>query len=174
MRMLSRRFVGFAMMVALLGLFATSGPVFAGQSDANHNYVATFSSSEEVPITDNGTNGVAFFHINDDGQSIDYKIWVSAINDPIAAHIHVAGIGINGPVVVPLYAGKNVGAASGVLVSGTITAKDLDGPMKGKTMDDLFAAMKSGGTYFNIHTVLHPGGQARGQIHSDDNVRLGS
>jgi hypothetical protein len=174
MRTLSRRFVAFAMMGALLGLFAASGPVFAAQSDANHSYVAIFSSSNEVPLTDNGTSGVAFFHINDDGQTMDYKIWVNAINDPIAAHIHVGGVGVNGPVVVPLYAGKNVSAASGVLVSGTITAKDLDGPMKGKTMDDLFAAMKSGGTYFNIHTVLHPGGQARGQIHSDDNVRLGS
>ncbi len=173
MRTLSRRFVAFAMMVALLGLFVTGGPVFAGQADANHDYVATFSSSEEVPLTDAGTYGVAFFHINDDGQSMDYKVWINAINDPVAAHIHVGGGGVNGPVVVPLYAGKNAGAVSGVLSSGTITAKDLDGPLKGKTMDDLFAAMKSGGTYFNVHTVLHPGGEARGQIHTDEDTRLG-
>jgi hypothetical protein len=173
MRTLSRRFVAFAMMVALLGLFASGGPVFAGQSDANHDYVATFSSGEEVPPTTTGTYGTAFFHINADGQSMDYKIWITAINDPIAAHIHVGGIGVNGPVVVPLYAGKNAGAVSGVLASGTITVKDLDGPLKGKTMDDLFAAMKSGGTYFNVHTVLNPGGEARGQIHSNENTRLG-
>jgi hypothetical protein len=173
MRTLSRRFVAFAMMGALLGLFAASSPVFAAQSDAGHSYVATFSSSNEVPLTDNGTSGVVFFHINDDGQSMDYKIWISAINDPIAAHIHVGGVGINGPVVVALYANKNPGAVSGVLASGTITVKDLDGPMKGKTMEDLFAAMNSGGTYFNVHTVTHPGGEARGQIHTDDNTRLG-
>ena len=174
MRTLSRRFVGFAMMVTLLGLMAFSGPVSAGQVDANHSYVATFSASDEVPLNEIGTNGIAYFHINDDGQSMDYKVWVYAINDPVAAHIHVGGIGVNGPVVVPLFSGKDTGAVSGTVSSGTITAKDLDGPMKGKTMDDLFAAMKSGNTYFNIHTVKYAGGQARGQIHTDENVRLGS
>jgi hypothetical protein len=50
--------------------------------------------------------------------------------------------------------------------SGTITEKDLTGPLQGKTMDDLFAAMKSGGAYTNVHTAKNPGGESRGQIHS--------
>jgi hypothetical protein len=101
-------------------------------------------------------------------------LWINAINNPIAAHIHVGGVGVNGPVVVPLYAGKDVGAFSGILSSGTITAKDLDGPLKGKTMDDLFAAIKSGGAYVNVHTVKNPGGEARGQVRSGEVLRLGS
>lgn len=174
MRRLSRGFVGFAVMVALLGLFTFSGPVFAGQADAGHNYVAVISSGEEVPISDTGTYGIAYLHINDDGQSMTWNLWINVINNPVAAHIHVGGIGVNGPVVVPLYAGKDVGAFSGQLSSGTITAKDLDGPLKGKTMDDLFAAIKSGGAYVNVHTVKNPGGEARGQLHSDEVQRLGN
>ncbi|MGI8855412.1 MAG: CHRD domain-containing protein [Thermomicrobiales bacterium] len=173
MRTVSRRFVGFAVMMTLLGLVAFSDPVSAGQADANNDWMATFSSSDEIPLTDNGTWGIAWMHINDDGQSMNWVLWVSAINNPIAAHIHMGGPGVNGPVVVALYAGKNVGSFSGVMSSGTITAKDLDGPLKGKTMDDLFTAMKTNGAYVNVHTEAHPGGEARGMIRSDEDGRLG-
>lgn len=174
MRSLSRRFMGCAMLVALLGLFVVGAPVAANVTDANHDYISIISSGEEVPVTDTGTYGWAIFHINADGQSMTWTLWINAIDNPVAAHIHVGGIGVNGPVVVLLYSGKNVGPFSGVMSSGTITAKDLDGPLKGKTMDDLFAAMKSGGAYTNVHTAIHPGGEARGQVHSDENGRLGS
>ncbi|MGI8689636.1 MAG: CHRD domain-containing protein [Thermomicrobiales bacterium] len=166
MQGLSRRFMGFAVLVALLGLFVVGAPVAASVTDANHDYIATTTPGGEVPFSDSGTYGWAILHINDDGQSMTWTLWVNAINDPIAAHIHVGGIGVNGPVVVSLYSGKNVGPFSGVMSSGTITAKDLDGPLKGKTMDDLFAAMKSGNAYVNIHTVKNPGGESRGQVHS--------
>ena len=166
MQGLSRRFMGFAVLVALLGLFVVGAPVSAGMKDADHDYISIISSGEEVPVTDTGTYGWATYHINSDGESMTWTLWINAINDPVAAHIHVGGIGVNGPVVVPLYSGKNVGPFSGVMSSGTITVKDLDGPLKGKTMDDLFAAIKSGNAYTNVHTAKNPGGEARGQIHS--------
>lgn len=166
MQRISRRFMGFAMLVSLLGLFVVGAPVSANIKDAGHDYAAALSSGEEVPTSDAGTYGWALFHINEDGQSMTWVLWVNAITNPVAAHIHVGGVGVNGPVVVALYSGKNVGSFSGVLSSGTITAKDLDGPLKGKTMDDLFAAMKSGGAYTNVHTAKNPGGESRGQIHN--------
>jgi len=167
-------FVRLAVLAALLGLFAVAAPVSAARGDAGHNYIAIISSANEVPITDTGTYGWATFHINDDGQSISYVLWINAINNPIAAHIHLGGVGVNGPVVVTLYSSKSAGAVSGVLSSGTVTAADLSGPLKGMTMDKLFAAMKNGNAYTNVHTVKHPGGEARGQIRSSENGRLGS
>lgn len=168
MRRLSRGFIGFAVMVALLGAFAVGGPVAAGTADAGHNYFSAISGGDEVPIVGPGTYGWALYHINDDGQSMTWVLYMSAINDPTAAHIHIGAPRNAGPVVVPLYSGKNVGPFSGVLSSGTITAKDLDGPLKGKTMDDLFAAIKSGNAYTNVHTAVNPGGESRGQIRSGD------
>ncbi len=165
-------FVRLAVLVALLGLFTVAAPVSAASVNAGHDYSATITPGEEVPVPDAGPYGWALFHINDDGQSMSWVLWVSVINDPTAAHIHVGGIGVNGPVVVPLYSGKTVGAFSGVLSSGTITAADLTGPMKGMTMDDLFAAMKSGKTYVNVHSAKHPGGESRGQVHSDEDGSL--
>lgn len=172
MRRLSRGFVGFAVMVALLGLFAFGGPVSAAQADADHDYIAVLSSGDEVPTSEVSSNGYASFHINNDGQSMSFVLWLNEITDPVAAHIHLGIVHNNGPVVVPLFSGKNVGPFSGMLSSGTITAKDLDGPLKGKTMDDLFAAMKSGGTYVNVHTAKNPGGETRGQIHSGEAGKL--
>lgn len=172
MRRLSRGCVGFAVMVALLGVVAFSGPVFAGQTDANHDYISIISPGEEVPVTDAGTYGWAMYHINADGQSMTWTLYMNAINNPVAAHIHIAPKGNNGPVVVPLYSGKDVGPFSGVMSSGTITAKDLDGPLKGKTMDDLFAAIKAGNAYTNVHTAKNPGGESRGQIQSAETPRL--
>src|SRR5690242_4339140 len=115
MRKLSRGFVGSVMIVTLLGLFVLGSPVAAGVSDAGHDYISTFSSGEENPPTDTGTYGLATFHINDDGQTMDYRIWLYEMNDPTAAHIHLGGLGTNGPVIVPLYSGKNAGVASGTL-----------------------------------------------------------
>ncbi len=173
MKGLSRRFMGVAVLVVLLGLFVVGAPVSAATVDADHDYISIISSGEEVPFSDAGTYGWAIYHINDDGQSMTWTLWLNAINNPVAAHIHVGGIGVNGPVVVPLYSGKDTGAVGGVLSSGTITAANLDGPMKGKTMDDLFAAIKSGNAYTNVHTAKSPGGEARGQIHSSEVGRLG-
>lgn len=174
MRTLSRRFVGLMMVSVLLGLFVVGGSVSAATVDAGHNYMAVLSSGDEVPIAEQDALGWAYLHINDDGQSMTWTLWMNAINDPVAGHIHIGAFGNNGPVVVPLYSGKNVGPFSGMMSSGTITAKDFDGPLKGKTMDDLFAAMKIGNAYVNVHSVKYPGGQTRGQIRSDENLRLGS
>jgi len=49
-------------------------------------------------------------------------------------------------------------------VSGTITAADLTGPLAGKTMGDLVAAIRAGNIYINFHTASFPAGEIRGQL----------
>jgi hypothetical protein len=53
---------------------------------------------------------------------------------------------------------------SGELAKGTITDKNLVGPLAGKTIADLVKLIKDGGAYVNVHTPAHPGGEIRGQI----------
>ena len=53
---------------------------------------------------------------------------------------------------------------TGVLVTGTITAADLVGPLAGQQMSALIDAIRAGNTYFNVHTVVHQPGEIRGQI----------
>lgn len=175
MRAWSRWLAASAMLMALVGLMAFGGTASAGTADANHNYVAVLQSGNEVPPNAEGSSGIAWFHINSDGQSMDYAVYFWNITNPRMGHIHLGGPGVNGPVVLPLFNSTSInGNYSGLIASGTATAKDLTGPLQGKTMDDLFAAMKSGGTYSNFHTVKLPAGETRGPVVPNEALRLGA
>lgn len=59
--------------------------------------------------------------------------------------------------------------------SGTLRYDDdfrasaLGGPLEGKTLDDLRAAIVAGNIYVNIHTTEYPAGVARGQLEPQSN-----
>jgi hypothetical protein len=86
----------------------------------------------------------------------------------ILSHIHQAGAGVNGPIVVDSLISPAVpvavvnGAAaytrSNLTVTPAIAAAILANPA---------------GFYFNVHTVLSPGGVARGQLFVDQGVGPG-
>jgi hypothetical protein len=131
--------------------------------------VAHLSSSEEVPTNDSRATGQAIFRLSRDGTSIHYRLIVANIHDVTMAHIHLAPVGVNGPVVAWLYPEGPPpqllpGRTSGVLATGTITAADLVGPLAGESLDALVAQLAAGNGYVNVHTSAFPGGEIRGQI----------
>lgn len=77
-------------------------------------------------------------------------------------HIHSAAEGENGPIVVTLFNFDS--PQSEVLQNSNFTASNLEGPMQGKTMSDLIAAMQNGTTYVNVHTEQNPEGEIREQL----------
>jgi hypothetical protein len=150
--------------LSLLALPSLGG-IAAADSQAR-NFVAHLDGDDETPPVQTGAQGQAIFHLSQDGSALSYKLIVANIDDPFAAHIHVAQVGVAGPVVAFLYPGPAIaGRFDGVLATGTITAGDLKGPLAGHPLSDLIAAMASGNTYTNVHTAQHPGGEIRGQIH---------
>lgn len=133
------------------------------------NFHAHAKGSEEVPSVDTRAQGQATFRLARDGNSVEFKLNVSNIEDVLMAHIHLAPAGSNGGVVVWLYpAGPPPqlipGRHQGELASGTFTADDLVGPLAGASLGDLIEAMRNGGAYVNVHTTANPGGEVRGQI----------
>lgn len=173
MRAWSRGFIGFAVLVALLGTVSFSSP--ASAAHANRNFGAILMSGNENPASDAGAMGIAYFTTNNDGSAINYSVYFWNITDPQAGHIHVGNAKTNGPVVVTLFDGKTTsikGNYSGMIATGTIMAKDFSGPMQGKTMNDLLTEMKNGNTYANFHSIKDPGGTARGQIGYFEDMRL--
>jgi hypothetical protein len=126
-------------------------------------FTSQMSGTEEVPPVDTTATGTAEFNLGTNG--IDYQASVSGISGVTAAHIHSGNVGENGPVIVTLFKSDTPSnQTNGVLVKGTITAADLEGPMQGKQISDLVSAMSSGGTYVNVHTEANPNGEIRGQI----------
>jgi len=63
---------------------------------------------------------------------------------------------------------KGKDTAYGMIFRGNISDSSLTGPMQGKTLDDLTAAMESGDTYVNVHTAEHKDGEIRGQLSNTD------
>jgi hypothetical protein len=49
-------------------------------------------------------------------------------------------------------------------IAGTITAANLTGPLAGRTISDLVAAIRAGDIYINLHTQAFPAGEIRGQL----------
>ena len=144
-------------------------PVHEGSAMAiaanGHNATASLSGGGEVPAVDTRARGNAVFHVSRDGSELSYKLIVANISDVVGAHIHLAPVGANGPVVAFLFGFEPPGGrVNGVLAEGTITEADLIGPLTSQSIADLVAEMSAGNTYVNVHTIDFPPGEIRGQI----------
>jgi hypothetical protein len=158
------------LIVPLVAVLAVVVLATAAGATENRNFVAVLSGGEEVPAVDTHAHGLAHFQLNQDGNELAFKLIVANIEDVVASHIHCGTEGVNGPVVAFLYAGPVV-SPDGILAQGTVTAADViprpDSPACPggvATFDDLIAKMQSGGAYTNVHTVVNPGGEIRGEI----------
>jgi hypothetical protein len=127
------------------------------------------TTSTSAPLTSQAT-GMATFQLSEDGQSLGYRLTVSHLTGAFAAHIHLNGAGVNGPVVVPLFnSATPTGEVNGLLSKGTITAASMVGPLFGHPFSELLTDIRSGDAYVNVHTLPnHPGGEIRGQVVSGD------
>jgi hypothetical protein len=147
----------------IVSVLALVGTVSARAQGAS--FIAILSSDEEVPANASRARGIAIFSLSDDGSTVNYKLIVANLDNPVAAHIHTAVEGMNGPVVQGLFSGTpGSGRFSGILAEGSFPATDA-----------LLEAMENGGTYVNVHTndgVVPtntgpgdlPGGEIRGQV----------
>ena len=167
----------------VIAVIAAAAGGTAAVAGLNGNFGTHLQGRYEVPLRDTQAQGQAIFHLSDDGQALEYKLIASNIDNAFMAHIHMAPAGSTGPIVVWLYPSTTPGVTAplgqgrhdGVLAEGTITAAALTGPLAGKQLSDLLAAIESGNAYVNVHTNDgvapantgpgdFPGGEIRGQI----------
>lgn len=133
------------------------------------NFRAHLSGDQEVPANESIAQGQATFQLSKDGNELSYKLIVANLENMMASHIHIAPAGSNGGVVVWLYpsappAAMLPGTTNGILAEGVIKASDLRGSLAGQQLSALIDEMLAGNTYVNVHTMLFPGGEIRGQI----------
>lgn len=103
-----------------------TGPAAAQAVD--RNFPAPLKGREEVPPVETHATGLAKFQLSKDGTALDFKLIVANIDDVTQAHIHLAPVGTNGPIVVFLFGFDPVGVTTnGILSQGTISADDLIG-----------------------------------------------
>jgi len=166
-------------MLLVLVTFLIGGVATA---DAQSEFAATLSGTEEVPAVGTIAFGTATFDVNFSEGTLGMNFHLSATNlkQAFMAHVHCAPAGDNGPIVLWL--------AGRPSPPGTATY-NLNGPWIGSaelgdanvtpntsctnaaganvvvnTLVDVLRLMAEGSTYVNIHSVANPSGEIRGQI----------
>lgn len=152
-----------AMTVAIAGITVVATSLAPSQVFANVYFVTNMTGQEEVPPVDTQALGEAILTQDlPQNQTMHYYVNVTGIQGVTQGHIHSGAVGENGPIVVTLFSFDS--PQNEVLQDSNFTASNLEGPMEGKTMQDLIAAMKNGSTYINVHTEQNPNGEIRGQL----------
>ena len=125
---------------------------------------AFLTGSEEVPpVNSPGVGSTRIMQM--DANTLKFEIRVANTSGIVAAHLHNAPLGMNGPVVVTLIPSQSPsGLENGVIAEGMIESSNLSGPLAGKSIMDLIKEFEAGKIYVNLHTSTNPGGELRGQV----------
>ena len=107
----------------------------------------SLSGAQQVPPVSTSASGQGSITVNED-HTVSGSVTVSGLA-PVAAHIHVAARGKNGPVAIGL-----------TKSSDTMWVV----PAGAKFNDDQYKAFLAGETYLNFHTPANKGGEIRGQL----------
>jgi len=119
----------------------TANLAFAGDS------TVTLTGKEEVPAVDSAATGSGTITVGAD-KSISGSVTTKGVTG-IAAHIHQAAAGKNGPPIVALEkTGEGVWSV----------------PQGSKLTDEQYASYKAGELYVNVHSAAHKGGEIRSQL----------
>jgi CHRD domain len=110
--------------------------------------VASLAGAQEVPPTSSTASGTGTLVLDPLTRAASGGITITGMT-ATAAHIHLAAVGANGPVNVPL---TDAGGGVFSVPAGTVLSAVQLG------------AFKQGNLYFNAHSVAFPGGEIRGQI----------
>jgi hypothetical protein len=129
-------------------------------------YTATLSGSNEAPpVPATGAGGFATVTVNVGAQTIDWVVDVYNFPSGVtAAHIHVGGAGVAGPVVVNFTVPTS--ASNDFRISGSARAADVVArqPQGINSFEDLVQALATGHAYVNVHSQVNGGGEIRGQL----------
>ncbi len=110
------------------------------------------SGMQEIPALDTPATAMAALTVEPDN-SVILHLHTSGLDDAVAAHIHNAVAGVEGPIVVGLVQDPDDGSHWSI-DNFTLDQAQLD-------------ALNGGLLYVNVHTPDHQNGEVRGQIEPD-------
>ena len=131
----------------------------------DNRFSAPLTGMEEVPPVNTNSTGISLFELIN-SNTLNYKLNVTNMDNIKAAHIHLGNFSENGDVIATLFNSSKTptDTINGTLVEGKITAANLQGPLKDKTIPDLVQLINTTQTYVNIHSIEYPNGEIRGQL----------
>jgi hypothetical protein len=130
------RYLGGLLLAAL-----AAGSVYAG------DVKLTLAGSHEVPPVTTSATGTGTISVKED-KTVSGSVTTKGVAG-IAAHIHIAPAGKNGPPIITLTQTSD----------GVWTV-----PEGSKLTDEQYAAFKAGDLYVNVHSAANKGGEIRAQL----------
>ena len=143
-------------------LVLVSALALAAPALAQGNFTAHLNGASQVPPFDTLAQGQFIGKLRA-GDELSYKLNVANIANIVAAHIHCGAADVNGPVGVTLFLGSPM-SVNGTLAQGPILAPDANNGCGWLDIADVIAALESGDTYINVHTLQSLPGEIRGQV----------
>ena len=160
-----------------LGGVAVGLTTLAAAGDGG-SFSERLSGYEEVPAVSSAASGQ--FRASVDSSEVEFSLRYRDLEGGVLqAHIHFGQRDVNGGISVFLCsnlagapAGTQACPAAPARISGTFTAANVVGPegqgIAAGEFDELVKAMRSGITYANVHSSLHPSGEIRAQLERSD------
>lgn len=142
----------------------SESPTTSAPADAPLTFTAQLSGDAEVPAVSTSATGTLTLTVAFDGSKVDYVFNVTDLVGVQIARLRAGKAGETGGSIMTLYDGPKSESFSGVLIEGSFTAADLEGSLKGKTIEDLVTQILAGSIYFNVGTLGHADGELRGQL----------
>jgi hypothetical protein len=134
-----------------------------GQLQAPVIFNAMLTGDQESPPVETDASGNGRVTLSADRTTLRFAVAVFDLpSDQITqAHIHVAPVGMNGPVVLFLADSSFTSPLVGALVADDLIPSEEIGVV---TFDDFLARLFAGETYINVHTQANQDGEVRGQL----------
>jgi hypothetical protein len=142
----------------------SESPTTTAPANSPLTYTATLTGDAEIPAVSTSATGTLTLTVADDGSKVDYVFEVTDLVGVQIARLRAGKAGETGASIMTLYDGPKDGSFTGTLAQGSFTAADLEGPLKGKTIEDLVTQILAGSIYFNVGTLDHASGELRGQL----------
>ena len=131
----------------IAGATLVTGCSMMGMKDGGMMSHVALTGAQEVPPVSTAASGKSMIKVAAD-KSVSGMIMVSGVA-ATAAHIHEAGMGANGPVILPL-----------TKTSDTMFTVPADA----KLTDAQYASYLAGRLYVNVHSAAYAGGEIRAQL----------
>jgi hypothetical protein len=161
----------------LYGLISIAGQNFNAFGEYKSTFIAPLDPyqiiSEDIDFNLE-SHGVVYLSIDPFSDEISYEVFLEGMSyeegdDVEIIQIHLGIPGENGPTVLSLCDEKrgkgHCREGPGLSVEGILNEKDLKGPLKDTSFNELIELIESGKSYVYVQTRDHPEGEIRGQIY---------
>lgn len=149
-------------LIIALTFILSSAFTQAAHLNGKLTFVANLNGQQSVPPLTNDAKGFVLLSYNSTMDSLILDASYSGLSGNVTGiHIHEGLLGLSGNVVTDLSAGVKINGFKTAITGSALASIKLD-------------KLMNGGYYINVHTLLNPNGEIRGQIGLEQDWKITS